>query len=177
MSVLEVRELVKSYVSPDGERSTVIDVPAFSMHGGEHVALQGASGSGKTTFLHLIAGILQADRGRIHIDGREMTALAEAGRDRLRAEAAEAKRELDRAEELYSRTVSSTTELDSAKLRHTRAQSALTVAEARATIAKKNLADAELKAPFNGVVAAVPAAPGVVVASDCQPRALVVMRR
>ena len=103
----------------------------------------------------------------------------EAGADseRLRAEAAEAKRDLDRAEELYSRTVSSTTELDSAKLRHTRAQSALTVAEARATIAKKNLADTELKAPFNGVIAAVPAAPGVVVASDCQPRALVVMRR
>ena len=102
---------------------------------------------------------------------------AGAESERLRAEAAEAKRDLDRAEELYSRTVSSTTELDSAKLRHTRAQSALTVAEARSTIAKKNLADTELKAPFNGVVAAVPAAPGVVVASDCQPRALVVMRR
>ena len=102
---------------------------------------------------------------------------AGAESERLRAEAAEAKRDLDRAEELYSRTVSSTTELDSAKLRHTRAQSALTVAQARATIAKKNLADTDLKAPFNGVVAAVPAAPGVVVASDCQPRALVVMRR
>ena len=102
---------------------------------------------------------------------------AGAETERLRAEAAEAKRDLDRAEELYSRTVSSTTELDSAKLRHTRAQSALTVAEARATIAKKNLADTELKAPFNGVVAAVPAAPGVVVASDCQPRALIVLRR
>jgi len=102
---------------------------------------------------------------------------AGAESERLRAEAAEAKRDLDRVEELYSRTVSSTTELDSAKLRNTRAQSALTVAEARSTIAKKNLEDAELKAPFNGVVAAVPAAPGVVVASDCQPRALVVMRR
>jgi len=102
---------------------------------------------------------------------------AGAESERLRAEGAEAKRDLDRAEELYSRTVSSTTELDSAKLRNTRAQSALTIAEARATIAKKNLADTELKAPFNGVVAAVPGAPGVVVASDCQPRALVVMRR
>lgn len=102
---------------------------------------------------------------------------AGAESERLRAEAAEAKRDLDRAEELYSRTVSSTTELDSAKLRNTRAQSALTVAEARAIIAKKNLSDTELKAPFSGVVAAVPAAPGVVVASDCQPRALVVMRR
>jgi len=103
---------------------------------------------------------------------------ANAEIERLRAEEAEAKRDLDRAQELYSRTVSSTTELDSAKLRHIRAKSASTVAESRFTIAKKNLADTELRAPFNGVVAAVPAAPGVVVvASDCQPRGLVVMRR
>lgn len=103
---------------------------------------------------------------------------ANAEGERLRAEEAEAKRDLDRAQELYSRTVSSTTELDSAKLRYTRAKSALTVAEARLTIAKKNLMDTELRAPFNGVVAAVPAAPGVVVvAADCQPRVLVVMRR
>lgn len=102
---------------------------------------------------------------------------AGAESERLRAEEAEAKRDLDRAQELYSRTVSSTTELDTAKLRQTRAKSALTVAEARLTIAKKNLLDSELRAPFNGVVAAVPAAPGVVVAADCQPRVLVVMRR
>lgn len=97
--------------------------------------------------------------------------------DRLRAEEAEAKRDLDRAQELYSRTVSSTTELDAAKLRYTRAKSALTVAESRLTIARKNLMDTELKAPFNGVVTSLPAAPGVVVAAECQPRALAVMRR
>ncbi len=102
---------------------------------------------------------------------------ASAEGERLRAEEAEAKRDLDRAQELYSRTVSSTTELDAARLRHTRAKSALNVAEARLTIAKKNLLDTELRAPFNGVVAALPAAPGVVVAADCQPRVLVVMRR
>ncbi len=102
---------------------------------------------------------------------------AGAESERLRAEEAETKRDLDRAQELYSRTVSSTTELDTAKLRQTRAKSALTVAEARLTIAKKNLLDTELRAPFNGVVAALPAAPGVVVAADCQPRVLVVMRR
>lgn len=97
--------------------------------------------------------------------------------DRLRAEEAEAKRDLDRAQELYSRTVSSTTELDAAKLRYTRAKSALTVAEARVTIAKKNLMDTELRAPFNGVVTALPGAPGVVVVADCQPKVLAVMRR
>jgi ABC-type lipoprotein export system ATPase subunit len=48
--------------------------------------LRGESGSGKTTFLHLIAGILAADSGRVMVDGVEMTALGEARRDRLRAE-------------------------------------------------------------------------------------------
>ena len=102
---------------------------------------------------------------------------AHAESERLHAEEADAKRDLDRGQELYSRTVSSTTELDSAKLRYTRAKSALTMANAKLTIAKKNLLDTELRAPFNGVVAAVPAAPGVVIAADCQPKTLVVMRR
>lgn len=85
MSVLEVEKLKKSYRSPDGETSAVVDVPRFSLAGGEQIALQGESGSGKTTFLNLIAGILQADEGKIRIDGAEMTTLGEAGRDALRA--------------------------------------------------------------------------------------------
>ncbi|MFO7542522.1 MAG: efflux RND transporter periplasmic adaptor subunit [Thiobacillus sp.] len=105
--------------------------------------------------------------------------LEEAGADLARAQADEAdtKRDAERAQELFNRTVSSTTELDAALLRHVRAQAALTTANARQVIAQKNLADAELKAPFDGVVEAVPGAPGVVVAAECQPRTLVVMRR
>ena len=49
------------------------------------MAIRGASGSGKTTFLNLIAGILQADKGRIVLNGSELTTLTESGRDRLRA--------------------------------------------------------------------------------------------
>lgn len=85
MLVLEIENLKKSYRSPDGETSAVVDVPMFALQGGEQTALQGESGSGKTTFLNLIAGILQADEGRIKVDGAEMTALGEAGRDALRA--------------------------------------------------------------------------------------------
>lgn len=85
-SMLDVAQLKKSFVAPDGERVDIVDVPAFAVAAGEQVALRGESGSGKTTFLHLIAGILAADAGRVSVDGAEMTALAEAGRDRLRAE-------------------------------------------------------------------------------------------
>lgn len=86
MPLLEISNLVKSYVDPEGQRTRVVDVPHFALEPGEQVALRGSSGCGKTTLLHLIAGILQADSGVIRIDGAEMTKLSEAGRDRLRAQ-------------------------------------------------------------------------------------------
>ena len=73
-------------MSPDGERKTIVDVPAFSLAAGQQLALRGESGSGKTTFLHLIAGILAADSGSIRIGAQDMAVLAEPARDRLRAE-------------------------------------------------------------------------------------------
>jgi putative ABC transport system ATP-binding protein len=83
--VLEVRDLVKSFRAPDGEATCIVDVPLFRMQRGEHVALAGTSGSGKTTFLHLIAGILAPDRGTIVLDGELVSDLGESARDRLRA--------------------------------------------------------------------------------------------
>jgi ABC-type lipoprotein export system ATPase subunit len=84
-AMLAVHALKKSFVTPEGVRSPVVEVAEFSLGAGEQVALRGESGSGKTTFLNLIAGILAADAGKIMIDGVEMTALGEAGRDKLRA--------------------------------------------------------------------------------------------
>ena len=84
--MLAVSDLKKSFVSPEGERVEIVNVPAFSLAAGGQIALRGESGSGKTTFLNLIAGILAADEGNVIIDGTEMTALSESKRDRLRAE-------------------------------------------------------------------------------------------
>jgi len=85
MRALEIAGLEKSYTTPDGERLTVVRVPEFVLDAGAQIALQGSSGSGKTTFLHLIAGILAPDNGRIRIAGEEITGLSEAERDRARA--------------------------------------------------------------------------------------------
>src|SRR4051812_21306917 len=65
---LRLHELTKRYVAPDGGVVPVIDVPSFALADGEHVALIGGSGTGKTTLLHLIAGILSPDAGRIVYD-------------------------------------------------------------------------------------------------------------
>ena len=83
--MLAIHALKKSFVTPEGVRSPVVSIGGFSLSAGEQVALRGESGSGKTTFLNLIAGILAVDEGKIVVDGAEMTALGEAGRDKLRA--------------------------------------------------------------------------------------------
>lgn len=103
--------------------------------------------------------------------------LDEAGAGLARAEAdeADARRDLGRAQELFERTVSSTSELDAAKTRHARAQAELSASRARLVIAQKNLEDAELKAPFDARVSTVPGQPGTVVVADCQPRPLIVL--
>lgn len=84
--MLSVVDLKKSFVSPEGGSVEIVNVARFALTAGEQLALRGESGSGKTTFLHLIAGILAADGGTVTIDGAEMTALSEPKRDRLRAE-------------------------------------------------------------------------------------------
>ena len=83
--MLQVTDLRKAFTAPDGLRTDAVRVTRFALAAGEQAALHGESGSGKTTFLHLVAGILAADEGRIEIDGSDMAALPEPARDRLRA--------------------------------------------------------------------------------------------
>tara|TARA_B100001123_G_C14948981_1_gene882867 strand:- start:113 stop:793 length:681 start_codon:yes stop_codon:yes gene_type:complete len=85
MALLEIENLQKSYPLPDGGRVKVVEVQDFRMESGDRIALHGESGSGKTTFLHLIAGILRADAGSVNLDGLRVTSMPESWRDRLRA--------------------------------------------------------------------------------------------
>ncbi|MCB0219758.1 MAG: ABC transporter ATP-binding protein [Chrysiogenetes bacterium] len=86
VQALKIAELKKSYVDPAGDSQCVLDVRKFELAAGEQVALRGTSGCGKTTFLHLISGIVQADEGEILVAGTDIAALGESARDRYRAE-------------------------------------------------------------------------------------------
>ena len=83
---LNIKDLVKTFDLPAGGGSlTVLDVPSFEIADAEQVVMIGESGGGKTTLLHLIAGLLAADSGSINVNGTELTRLSEQGRDRFRA--------------------------------------------------------------------------------------------
>lgn len=83
--MLKLTDIVKTFPQPGGGRLTVLDVPLLELQRGEQAALVGRSGGGKTTLLHTIAGITAPDSGSVEIDGTNIAALSESGRDRFRA--------------------------------------------------------------------------------------------
>ena len=83
--ILKLTDIQKSFPLPGGGTVQILDVPNLQVNVGEQVVLLGQSGGGKTTLLHIIAGITTTDRGSILLDGIEMTKLSEQGRDRVRA--------------------------------------------------------------------------------------------
>lgn len=64
MSILRAERLTKSY----NHRVVVSDVD-IEVHSGEVVALLGRNGAGKTTTFQMMVGLVKPDRGRIFLDG------------------------------------------------------------------------------------------------------------
>lgn len=96
---------------------------------------------------------------------------------RHKEEEQDAKRNLDRVQELYNRTVIATSELEQAQTRLVRAKAGTNAAQARLTHAQKTLGDATLRAPFDALMLARHAEPGQAVASQLQPQTLLVLAR
>ncbi len=75
---LTVEGLVKNF----GKKQAVKDV-SFSMHVGEVVGLLGPNGAGKTTIFYMIVGFIKPNRGKIYLNGSNISGLPMYKRARL----------------------------------------------------------------------------------------------
>jgi putative ABC transport system ATP-binding protein len=82
-TILKAENLEKVY------RVGKVDVPALrgvslTVREGEFLAVMGPSGCGKSTMLHLMGGLLTPTKGRIVIDGEDLTAASDSRRTDIR---------------------------------------------------------------------------------------------
>ncbi|MCA8964476.1 MAG: ABC transporter ATP-binding protein [Planctomycetes bacterium] len=81
--MIRLRDVQKSY--RQGPRTVLAcAVDALDVAAGEQVALIGRSGTGKTTLLHILAGLLHPDRGEVEVVGKRIDHLGQAACDRHR---------------------------------------------------------------------------------------------
>ena len=85
MSKLVLEQITKTYGEGDNA-VTALDEVSLSLGAGELVAIVGPSGSGKTTFLAIAGALLHPTRGRVMLDGRDLTNLSATALAQVRLE-------------------------------------------------------------------------------------------
>lgn len=82
--MIQLFDVIKT-VRSGPEDLTILDSVNIEIPDGQFVALTGASGSGKSTLLGLIAGLDSPSKGKIVIDGDDVTAMSEDALAELRS--------------------------------------------------------------------------------------------
>ena len=82
--MLEIKSLKKSY-SQGSEKIHIFEDLNFELKEGQQVAIMGKSGSGKSTFLSLVSGIIKPDSGTIKLNNTSYENLDEANLNDFRA--------------------------------------------------------------------------------------------
>jgi len=78
MSELVIENLKKTF-----KKRTVVQDVSLNIKSGEIVGLLGPNGAGKTTSFYMIVGLIQSDRGRISLDGANLSKMPIHGRAKL----------------------------------------------------------------------------------------------
>lgn len=82
-ALIEIKDLKFSYAA--GTPDTLV-IPEFQVNSGEEVYIYGPSGTGKTTFLEILAGVLSPQSGEMKILGQDFSKMSAVQRDKFRAE-------------------------------------------------------------------------------------------
>lgn len=83
--LLSAQDVKKSFSTSEGD-VVVLNDASLSLDRGETLALTGESGSGKSTFLHLIAGLDRPSSGKISLNGQDLSQAKDRDLARMRRE-------------------------------------------------------------------------------------------
>ncbi|MDE2316590.1 MAG: ATP-binding cassette domain-containing protein, partial [Xanthomonadaceae bacterium] len=81
--VLRATRVAKTYAEGGLRTEVLVDV-TFELKRGETMAIVGASGTGKSTLLHILGGLDTLSAGEVEVDGRQLSKLSDAERGRVR---------------------------------------------------------------------------------------------
>lgn len=81
--MLKINGLSKSFPNPYGEPNTLFSNLSLNIKEGEFVSIIGSNGTGKSTLLNIISGLIKESSGKITLDNVNLTALPEHKRTKI----------------------------------------------------------------------------------------------
>ncbi|MBW4551906.1 MAG: ABC transporter ATP-binding protein [Aphanocapsa sp. GSE-SYN-MK-11-07L] len=78
--VLEIENLIKTFPSPKGKNTVVLDQINLTLAAAEFIAIVGHSGCGKSTLLRIVAGLEPVTHGTLRLEGKP---ISKPGADRM----------------------------------------------------------------------------------------------
>jgi len=84
-ALVKLENVTKTYPTPGGEGLTVLDDVSLAVPGGASLAIVGPSGCGKSTLLNIIGTLDRPTRGRVLLDGQDLSHLADEDLARVRS--------------------------------------------------------------------------------------------
>ncbi|MBR2715710.1 MAG: ABC transporter ATP-binding protein [Ruminococcus sp.] len=76
MSLVEFKNVIKQYTMGEVTINAVDDI-SFNIEEGEFAVVVGSSGAGKTTVLNILGGMDSATKGKVYVDGKDITKLSD----------------------------------------------------------------------------------------------------
>ncbi|MDC0506285.1 ABC transporter ATP-binding protein [Candidatus Gracilibacteria bacterium] len=84
--MIQAKKLNKHYNIGTSEENIIFDTLDIEIKKGEFVAIIGSSGSGKTTFLNMVAGLIDFDSGSLVVNETELSKLDQNEKTRFRGQ-------------------------------------------------------------------------------------------
>ncbi|MGB7604225.1 MAG: ATP-binding cassette domain-containing protein [Lutisporaceae bacterium] len=81
--MLKINSLSKCFPNPYGESNTVLSDISLIINKGEFVSIIGSNGTGKSTLLNIISGLMKESSGEITLDDKNLTNLPEHSRTKI----------------------------------------------------------------------------------------------